>query len=78
MSNRKKNKNNKKPTGIGLIQEEMPELLNIENAERLYQYLEKEYGYSADVLDRCLEAELFIIAEKARRYDEIKEICGGK
>ena len=54
--------------------EKMPELKDSENQKRLAQYLSKN-GLSNDEIQKFIDHRGLIIAEKARRYDELS---GGK
>lgn len=57
--------------GHQVIAQKMPELLQRETTEKLYGYLQNSYGYTADQINMNVDPNLFIIAEKARRYDEM-------
>ena len=58
--------------GAAVIQQKMPELLTTEGRQNLYNYLTSSYGYSIDDINKNVDANLFMIAEKARRWDEMQ------
>lgn len=58
--------------GAAVISQKMPELMTNDGANRLYGYLQDSYGYSSEQIQSNIDPNLFIIAEKARRYDEIQ------
>lgn len=51
------------------LQQKMPELFEEERAQKLYGYL-MTFDYSQEDINKNVDPRLFIIAEKARRYDE--------
>lgn len=57
--------------GAQVIRQKMPELLESQNISGLYSYLQSNYGYDKDVIDNNVDPNLFIMAEKARRYDDM-------
>lgn len=57
--------------GQKVIQQKMPELLEAQNISNLYSYLTQEYGYARELIDTNADPNLFIMAEKARKYDEM-------
>ncbi len=58
--------------GAVVLQEKMPELLQADASQKLYGYLQDSYGYSAEQINQNVDPHLFILAEKARRYDELQ------
>ena len=58
--------------GSVVISQKMPELQKPENIGRLYGYLKESYGYTPDQINLNVDPHLFIIAEKARRFDEMQ------
>lgn len=58
--------------GAQVIQQKMPELLTQEGRSNLYGYLQTNYGYSADDVNKNTDPNLFILAEKARRWDDMR------
>lgn len=54
-----------------LLRQNFPELAKEDNAAKLAQYL-TSYGYSPQELAQVVDHRNFIIAEKARRYDELQ------
>lgn len=58
--------------GAVVIQQRMPELLTTEGRNNLYSYLASNYGYSAEDINKNVDPNVFIIAEKARRWDEMQ------
>lgn len=58
--------------GAAVIQQKMPELMTSEGSAKLYGYLQESYGYSPEVINANVDANLFILAEKARRWDEMQ------
>lgn len=50
----------------------MPELLTQEGAARLVSYLTKTYKFTPEQINGEMEHRLFMMAEKARRFDEIE------
>ncbi len=58
--------------GAAVLAEKMPEILQPETSQKLYGYLQNDYGYTADQINMNVDPNLFMIAEKARRYDEMK------
>jgi len=57
--------------GAKVIRQKMPELLEAQNITSLYSYLQDSYGYGKEVIDQNVDPNLFIMAEKARRYDDM-------
>lgn len=57
--------------GAKVIRQKMPELLEPQNITGLYSYLQEGYGYDKEVIDNNIDPNLFIMAEKARRYDDM-------
>jgi guanylate kinase len=57
--------------GAKVIKQNMPELLEPQNITGLYSYLTEKYGYKKEVIDNNVDPHLFIMAEKARRYDDM-------
>jgi hypothetical protein len=60
--------------GYVKIKQAMPELTTQEGAGKLYGNLMDSYGYNAKDIDANIDPNLFIIAEKARRYDELRAL----
>lgn len=58
--------------GTEVIRQKMPELLTNEGRDNLYGYLTGSYGYTADDINKNVDPNLFLIAEKARRWDEMQ------
>lgn len=58
--------------GSIVISQKMPDLMTPDGANRLYGYLAESYGYTGDQINNNIDPNLFIIAEKARRYDEMQ------
>lgn len=54
-----------------ILQEKFPDLIKEDNAKKLLEYLNTAYGYSYDELGTIADHRSFIIAEKARKYDEL-------
>lgn len=54
-----------------ILQERFPDLLKEDNSKKLLGYLNTAYGYSYDELGTIADHRSFIIAEKARKYDEL-------
>lgn len=57
--------------GAKVIRQNMPELLEAQNISGLYSYLQDKYGYAKEHIDSNVDPNLFIMAEKARRYDDM-------
>lgn len=57
--------------GKAALSEVMPHLLQPEGAGKLAQYLNTEYGFTQDQIRSETNHKLFILAEKARMYDEM-------
>jgi hypothetical protein len=57
--------------GAKVIRQKMPELLEPQNISAMYSYLQESYGYEKDLIDKNVDPNLFIMAEKARRFDEM-------
>lgn len=57
--------------GAVVIRQKMPELLQAQNISGLYSYLQETYGYSKEHIDSNVDPNLFMMAEKARRYDDM-------
>jgi hypothetical protein len=57
--------------GAQVIKQKMPELLEPQNISGLYSYLQESYGYPKELIDGNTDPNLFIMAEKARRYEEM-------
>lgn len=57
--------------GAKVIRQKMPELLEPQNITGLYSYLQDGYGYAKEHIDGNVDPNLFIMAEKARRYDDM-------
>ncbi len=57
--------------GAKVIRQKMPEILEPQNIAGLYSYLQDAYGYEKDQIDSNVDPNLFIMAEKARRYDDM-------
>lgn len=58
--------------GAMVIKEKMPELLQPETSQKLYDYLQTTYGYSTEQINMNVDPNIFIIAEKARKFDELQ------
>lgn len=58
--------------GAAVISQKMPELMTQEGSTRLYSYLTESYGYTGEQINANVDPNLFIIAEKARRFDEMQ------
>jgi hypothetical protein len=58
--------------GAQVIQQKMPELLTQEGRSNLYGYLQTNYGYSPEDVNKNTDPNLFILAEKARRWDDMQ------
>jgi hypothetical protein len=54
-----------------ILQEKFPDLIKEDNSKKLLGYLNTAYGYSYDELGTIADHRSFIIAEKARKYDEL-------
>jgi hypothetical protein len=54
-----------------ILQERFPDLLKEDNSKKLLGYLNTAYGYSYDELGTIADHRSFIIADKARKYDEL-------
>lgn len=50
----------------------IPEINNQEYQTKLVSYLTKDLGFSAEEIDNVGDHRLFVIADKARRYDELQ------
>ena len=57
--------------GAKVLRQKMPEILEPQNITGLYSYLQDSYGYAKEQIDNNVDPNLFIMAEKARRYDEM-------
>lgn len=57
--------------GAKVIRQKMPEILEPQNITGLYSYLQDSYGYAKEQIDNNVDPNLFIMAEKARRYDDM-------
>lgn len=57
--------------GAKVLRQKMPEILEPQNITGLYSYLQDSYGYSKEQIDNNIDPNLFMMAEKARRYDEM-------
>lgn len=57
--------------GAKVIRQKMPEILEPQNIAGLYSYLQDSYGYAKEAIDDNVDPNLFIMAEKARRYDDM-------
>jgi hypothetical protein len=54
-----------------ILQDKFPDLIKEDNSKKLLGYLNTAYGYSYDELGTIADHRSFIIAEKARKYDEL-------
>lgn len=57
--------------GAKVLRQKMPEILEPQNITGLYSYLQDSYGYQKEQIDNNVDPNLFIMAEKARRYDDM-------
>lgn len=55
-----------------LLNKNYPELKKPENSEKLAKYLIESYGYTPQDLKLVIDHRNFIIADKARKYDELQ------
>lgn len=59
-----------------ILQEKAPDLLKEDNAKKLLDYLNTGYGYSPQEIQSIADHRSFIIANKARLYDEMMQKAG--
>lgn len=55
-----------------LLNKNYPELKKRENSDKLVKYLTEAYGYTPQDLKLVIDHRNFIIADKARKYDELQ------